>query len=196
MSKIHLISDTHFNHRSMIIFGKRPFNNLKEMHNVLIGNWNNVVGRDDTVIVVGDFGKGSFLFFKWLLRELNGKIILIKGNHDYSFRLRKLLKADSIRIYKEIELKAKDIDILITHKPQKRDKRLFDINIHGHHHRKLLPRKLLQDYYYNVAVEHNRYKPKPLIDIVKDKGICTKCINLNEIISQILYKNKNNLVYS
>lgn len=104
------------------------------------------------------------------------------------------LKTETIKIYKEIQLKIKNTNILITHKPQNKNKRLFDINIHGHHHKKLLPKRFLQDYYYNVAVEHNYYKPKLLIDIIKNKGICTKGIDIDEIIGQILYNNKKNLV--
>lgn len=194
MPKIYLISDTHFNCWSMIFFGKRPFKNLKEMHNTLIKNWNDTVNKNDTVIIVGDFGKGNAIFFKWLLKKLNGKKILIKGNHDYKFRLKKILKTETIKIYKEIQLKIKNTNILITHKPQNKNKRLFDINIHGHHHKKLLPKRFLQDYYYNVAAEHNYYKPKLLIDIIKNKGICTKGIDIDEIIGQILYNNKKNLV--
>ena len=80
MPKVYLISDTHFNHRSMIFFGERPFTSLSEMHRTIVENWNSVVGSNDIVIIAGDFGKGSFLFFKQLLEGLNGEKILIKGN--------------------------------------------------------------------------------------------------------------------
>lgn len=49
---------------------------------VLAANWDRVVGRDDTVYVLGDIAmnpkKGAF---EWL-RERPGKKILIAGNHD------------------------------------------------------------------------------------------------------------------
>lgn len=101
-----------------------------------------------------------------------------------------------MKIYKEIEIKVGKNNILFTHKPQCKEKKKFNINIHGHHHRKLLPKKFLQNYYYNVAVEHNKYKPISLLDIMKNKNIYTKDINLDNIVTQILYKNKENLIFA
>ena len=195
MKQIYVISDTHFNQYFMILFGKRPFKSLKEMNNKLIYNWNKIVNKNDIVIIVGDLGGGNYLFFNWLLNKLNGEKILIKGNHDFKFRLRKLIKTKAIKIYKELKIETPKADILFTHKPKKRIRNLFNINIHGHYHRKLLPKKFLQNYYYNVAVEHNNYKPKLLLTILKDKNICTENIDFNNIINQILYKNKDNLIF-
>lgn len=50
-------------------------------------NWNSVVGDDDTVVIAGDISwamnfdelKADFDF----INKLNGKKIIIKGNHDY-----------------------------------------------------------------------------------------------------------------
>jgi len=191
--QIYVISDLHFNQRIMIPFGKRPFKNIKEMNIKMIDNWNKTVRKDDIVIIAGDLGSGSYLFFNWLLNKLNGKKILIKGNHDIIFRLRKLKKTNSIKIYKKIKIDIEGIDILFTHRPQKKEKGLFSLNIHGHYHKKLLPKKFLKDYYYNVAVEHNMYKPVSLTEILYNKGICIQDINLNEIMNQILYKNNSAL---
>src|SRR5690554_5547610 len=137
LQRVFLISDIHFNYRSMLFFGKRPFNNLKEMHRAIIKNWNKVVKNTDIVIIVGDFGKGSFEFFKEVLKKLKGLKLFVRGNHDYWFRLRRLVKI-GISVYDEISLRVKNIDILISHKPKKEYGELFDINIHGHHHRRLL----------------------------------------------------------
>ena len=186
--KIYTISDMHFNHRSMILFGKRPFKNLKEMHDTIIENWNDVVDKNDVILILGDFGGGDAMFFRWILRELNGEKILIKGNHDHRFRLKKMAKENSMKIYKELSIKTDNIDILLSHKPRNRKKYTFDINIHGHHHRKLLPSKLIQKYYYNVAVEHNNYKPKLLSEIIREKGLNIRENSLNNSIKNILLK--------
>jgi len=75
-------SDTHFNHANIIRFCDRPFKGVEQMNDVLINNWNNVVGQDDTVFHLGDFCLGGAAEWTRLLDRLNGKIFLIMGNHD------------------------------------------------------------------------------------------------------------------
>ena len=47
-----------------------------------IALWNSVVGKDDLVLYVGDFCDGGVLGLEYLSHKLNGRKILIKGNHD------------------------------------------------------------------------------------------------------------------
>ena len=75
-------SDTHFNHANIIRFCDRPFKSAEQMNEVLINNWNNAVGQDDTVFHLGDFCLGGAAEWTRLLDRLNGKIFLIMGNHD------------------------------------------------------------------------------------------------------------------
>ena len=44
--------------------------------------WNSVVGKDDLVLYVGDYSDGIVKDLDDLYRKLNGRIVLIKGNHD------------------------------------------------------------------------------------------------------------------
>lgn len=82
--KIFFSSDQHFGHRNVIQFCKRPFEDIKEMSDELIKNWNSVVTNDDIVVSMGDF----FWFndshnIKKCVDKLNGKeIYLVLGNHD------------------------------------------------------------------------------------------------------------------
>jgi calcineurin-like phosphoesterase family protein len=48
------------------------------MDECMIKDWNDVVGKDDWVIHLGDFSFNSDRY----VNRLNGKIILVKGNHD------------------------------------------------------------------------------------------------------------------
>lgn len=78
-------ADPHFYHKNIIRYCDRPFQNIKEMHNTLIKNWNKVVGPDDYVYVVGDFAmvnKNETGRIRKILHELNGSKELILGNHD------------------------------------------------------------------------------------------------------------------
>jgi calcineurin-like phosphoesterase family protein len=76
---IFFTSDTHFGHKNIIKFSNRPFYSIEEMDEVLIQNWNNVVGKNDTIYHLGDFCFGNS---KKYLKRLNGNIIRIKGSHD------------------------------------------------------------------------------------------------------------------
>ncbi len=189
MTKIYLISDTHFGQRFVIEFSNRPFKNVKEMQIRLMANWNEEVNKKDLVIIVGDFYAGDKVFSKYLLNNLNGEKILIKGNHDYKYRYKKLLETEDIKVYSKIEFYVYNHKFILTHKPLKYiPKQAF--NIHGHLHRKLLSPKYDQSKYYNVAVEHNLYKPIPVERILEDKlGI--RNINQDIIIKQIKHSDIN-----
>lgn len=81
-SGIFFTSDTHFGHSKIIDYCKRPFSSIEEHDRALIQNWNNVVGQDDTVFHLGDFAYGNSQFITNIIKQLNGNIILVKGNHD------------------------------------------------------------------------------------------------------------------
>lgn len=80
--KYFIIADTHFGHTNVIKYCNRPFASAEEMDEKLIKNWNEVVSNDDVVLHLGDFGLGSKEYIGGIIKKLNGKKILIKGNHD------------------------------------------------------------------------------------------------------------------
>ena len=80
--KTFFVADTHFGHEAMIRFENRPFENTKDMERQLIKNWNETVDSEDRVYVLGDFAFGDKAEVTRLCRSLNGKKILVLGNHD------------------------------------------------------------------------------------------------------------------
>lgn len=95
-------ADSHFSHLNISIYAERPVikigdtyidNNgnkkwvskniavarTREMNEILINDWNKVVEKNDLVYHLGDFCFGDPTY---ILHKLNGKIILIPGNHD------------------------------------------------------------------------------------------------------------------
>ena len=80
--KIFLIGDCHFGHRNIIKYCNRPFDNVEEMTEGLIKNWNSVVGKNDIVYVVGDFALCGKQKIIEIGKRLNGRKRLILGNHD------------------------------------------------------------------------------------------------------------------
>lgn len=77
-----VIGDTHFGHSNIIKYCNRPFRDVEEMDMVLIKNWNEIVSNHDIVIHLGDFALCARERAKEICSQLNGKKILIKGNHD------------------------------------------------------------------------------------------------------------------
>lgn len=84
MSGPYFSSDPHFGHANIIGYSSRPYWNVVEMNQLLVHNWNSVVPPEGVVYLVGDvsfMGKGRT---EDILSRLNGRIILIRGNHDSS----------------------------------------------------------------------------------------------------------------
>lgn len=76
-------SDLHMGHYNVLKFCFRPFPDVDTMNKALTQRWNSVVGKDDTVIVVGDmFWKHGVKRATHMLGLLHGKKILVIGNHD------------------------------------------------------------------------------------------------------------------
>jgi calcineurin-like phosphoesterase family protein len=83
-NKIWFTSDHHFGHKNIIEFSKRPFASVDEMNAEMVKRWNEKVGQDDLVYHIGDFALMSSGKVRQLRSQLNGRICLIKGNHESS----------------------------------------------------------------------------------------------------------------
>ena len=100
-------SDTHFGHQSIVEIGGRPYKDCDEMDSALVHNWNAKVTEDDTVYHLGDLAfYNTQEQFEELIGALNGKIILIKGNHDTRRRLGWITEI-GLEVYDYLELKHK-----------------------------------------------------------------------------------------
>jgi calcineurin-like phosphoesterase family protein len=139
-------SDCHFCHTNVIKYDNRPFNDVEEMNEKLILNWNSVVGEKDVVFYLGDlsFDRGGGNTER-IVNELNGKIHYILGNHDDERDIRKLNRFESISDY--INLSVNDLDnprkkqgIVMMHYPiLSWDKAHHgDWHLHGHSHQSLV----------------------------------------------------------
>jgi len=83
--KTWIISDTHLGHVKI-----RDYEPMRQawgpdhvaMTEVLLNAWNAVVGVDDHVYHLGDFAMGNPALIPVYRSRLNGRITLIRGNHD------------------------------------------------------------------------------------------------------------------
>lgn len=84
MNQSFFTSDHHFGHASIIKNANRPFTSVEEMDETLIQRWNEKVKSTDSVYYLGDLGLCRAERLKEILKQLNGNIYLVKGNHDDS----------------------------------------------------------------------------------------------------------------
>lgn len=80
-----LISDTHYNHENIIGFCRSEFANPDDMNSHIVKVWNEYIKPDDDVWHLGDFALKTGLKkeeTRNLFKQLNGRIHLIRGNHD------------------------------------------------------------------------------------------------------------------
>lgn len=139
----HFTSDNHFDHTNIIKYSKRPFKNVDEMNEALIVNWNIQVRPGDDVFNLGDFCFGDLDRYKQILGRLNGRILLLRGNHD----IKRLGDLDEIPLrdgrkvivkdYHEIRGAGPDIPmIVLSHYPMLRWNKGHhgSYMLHGHSH--------------------------------------------------------------
>lgn len=172
MSNIFFTSDTHFNHNREFIYGPRGYKCVQEMNGALIRNWNETVGKDDDIYVLGDFFLGSDMkYVREVLNKLNGRIHLVIGNHDTPAKITEYTAWNNIvEIADALRIKHKKREFFLCHYPVltaslEQDPNRAVINLFGHTHSK---DKFYEDrpYMYNVAVDANDNRPVSIDEIM------------------------------
>ncbi len=82
MNKVFFIADSHFGHENIIRYEQRIWRTVEEMDAAMIELWNRQVDAEDDVYVLGDLCHCSLEHAQECLCRLNGKLHLIRGNHD------------------------------------------------------------------------------------------------------------------
>jgi calcineurin-like phosphoesterase family protein len=75
-------ADLHLGHENIIRYCDRPFRDVDEMNAGLVARWNTLVSPTDTVWVLGDVAMGRIALSLPRVAELNGRLVLLTGNHD------------------------------------------------------------------------------------------------------------------
>lgn len=187
-----ITSDHHFDHTNIISYCKRPFKTIKDMNNVMIARWNTVVKPTDTVYHLGDFALAGRKRIAELQSKLNGKIVLIRGNHDGSVRTMEQCG------FAVIHSKYLELDkIIFSHQPLTNEETHGKINFHGHIHDILNKDR----HHINVCVEQTNYYPIPLHQAFRLPMKCDNCGGLaprnnpvdlcNKCLEEYNAKNKN-----
>ena len=169
---IHFISDTHFNHAKVILYSKRPFTSVEEMNEQLIKNWNGCVAPDDIIYHLGDFAFMKYEQLCRLLRRLNGRKRLIKGNHEDVIikNEQSLLKQglfESIDYYAELKINKQLI--VMCHYAMRvwRNHHHGSIMLFGHSHGSLPPLGKSVDVGVDCKEITDEYRPVSLDEVLK-----------------------------
>lgn len=164
----YVIADTHFHHANVIAYCGRPFRDVNHMDEILIRNWNNTVGNQDLVYMLGDFCLSSkFEVNEALCSRLNGRKVLVMGNHDRMQPIKYLQAGFRTATRKPIMV---DPGVILMHEPFADPAAYVDpksIYIFGHVHDKHCP---MDDYpnCFCVSVERIGYRPIDLDKLIAD----------------------------
>jgi len=149
---IFFTADTHFGHEAIIRYCNRPFKSSEEMDETLITNWNNIVNERDTVYHLGDFAFKNPLLY---LERLKGKVVLIRGNHDYK-RLKHAWSSFE-NIHDLLSITIEKTPIVLCHFAMRvwHKSHFNSWQLYGHSH------GTLEDYgkTYDVGVDNNNFSP-------------------------------------
>ena len=116
--RVFISSDYHFTHYNIIKYANRPFElsnkGVKDCTETIIRNHNEIVKEDDFIIMAGDLAHGKRYTeddITEIISSMNGRKILIRGNHDTFSDEFYLTLFEDVLDYIEID------DIFISHYP-------------------------------------------------------------------------------
>jgi calcineurin-like phosphoesterase family protein len=149
MSKVYIVSDLHIGHTDIHERWRTEYCSQSDHDEDIVRCWNTVVKKRDVVKVLGDFiiRRESLRY----LKELNGTIHWILGNHDPK------ITADILQEYPNVAYVGGVMaykGAVLSHAPihpQELEYRNWAVNIHGHIHDEA--KNNLGDQYYNANVD-------------------------------------------
>ncbi len=184
MSRIWITSDLHIGHNRDFVYQDRGFDSIEEHDNTLVTNWNDLVETDDMVYILGDvmlkhnLQDANFTYGLSILEKLNGKLIIIRGNHDSLGKIERyktcvnVVSAGEAALYLDYpatrgyHFYLTHYPTLVSHKKLKTIKSAL-INIYGHTHQKERFYKG-HPYMYCACMDAHELKPVLLDDIIEE----------------------------
>jgi len=168
-------SDPHYGHGNIIKYCNRPFRDADHMTEEMIRRYNDVVGKHDAALWLGDcfFNLG---LVERVLDRLNGSKWLLRGNHDRNVTDTRFLNAGFEAVFPMgFASFIDDVPVRFSHYPylgHSNDARYPDrrpprergvVLIHGHTHEK---RRLTHNKTVHVGVDAWDYGPASYDDVL------------------------------
>lgn len=147
---------------------------VKKYDEEIIRRWNEVVKEKDTVYVLGDFSFASGKETNKYLKKMNGKKILIKGNHENVWMDKDADLSLWYMILDYAEIKYQKYHFCMMHFPiQTWNKQHHgSIHLYGHVHSNTTtshPMRYEIENSYNVGVDVNNYYPININYFIKEQ---------------------------
>lgn len=174
-SMIYFTSDLHFYHKNVIKHANRPYSDEDEMNVGIISNWNKKVKEEDEIYILGDFTMKGTEYATAVLKRLNGKKYLIKGNHD-KFATQETFDNSLFEWVKDYyELQYKNTTFILFHYPIEEWNHYFRGSIHLHGHQRNSPEYNIKNREsglkrYDVGVDANKMSPVSVDEILEFFG--------------------------
>ncbi len=163
-------SDPHFGHANIIRYAERPFADVREMDAELIRRYNAVVAPDQCVLWVGDCFFHGRARAGEIMSQLNGRKVLVRGNHDSSVSA--MLSLGFELVVEELVTQIQGVRVRASHYPhtadvardEAREAKLRDrrppkvpgeVLVHGHTH----GRERVRPGLVHVGVDAWDYRP-------------------------------------
>lgn len=160
-------SDYHLGHEKIIEYCGRPFRDAKHMNSEIIRRHNERVKPDDTVFHIGDFcfkdgKKGLGIKAEEYIKQLNGRFVFLRGNHDKSNSLKTIIE--------KAVIKYSHHRICLVHYPQEVDFN-YPFNFVGHVHENWKFKRIENEHgsvdAINVGVDVWKFYPHTFEEIFK-----------------------------
>ncbi|MCM1225503.1 MAG: metallophosphoesterase family protein [Lachnospiraceae bacterium] len=176
-----LTADLHLCHDKDFIWGARGFSCVEEMNEEIVKRYNSVVAPDDDVFILGDLMLGDDSLAIPYLRQLNGHINVIRGNHDSDARCN-IYNTLGMGIYGATYLKYRGRTFFLSHYPaitanydDDKPNKVKVMSLCGHTHttNPFIDLKERNMYAYHVEVDAHDCYPVELDYIIREMAIKT-----------------------
>lgn len=132
-------ADFHFGHTNIIKYcpdSRGKYESVSAMHDAMIQDWNSKVAPDDLVYMLGDVAFGKVGNAVNTIQQLNGRKILIIGNHDVKNMQHPEFVACFEATHQYLEIFHNDVRVVMCHFPiyDHADAGIGSVMFHGHKH--------------------------------------------------------------
>lgn len=182
---IWLTSDLHLGHNREFVWGPRGFKSVEEHDIEVVDRFCEKISIEDEVYILGDLVLGDTNKGISYLRELPGRIHVVRGNHDTDARVALYKELPNVvEVVDAARLKYNKYHFYLSHYPtltanfEKESLKQVEVNLFGHTHQKT---NFYQDkpFMYHCGADSHDCYPVNLDNIINDcEAKVTECLYL------------------
>lgn len=135
-----ITSDLHFGHKNIMKFCPESRARFKDdvdyMNEMMIKEWNELIGESDTVYILGDIAFCNAKAATEIMRRLRGIKILIEGNHDKKLLTDHMFRGQFVELHKYLDINYDGTKVVMFHYPIAEWDQMHrgSVHFHGHLH--------------------------------------------------------------